>query len=258
MINGTDYFNLEGTVAIVTGASSGLGRHFAKTLAAAGCIVGIAARRADLLAELAAEIAADGGRAFAMPMDVTDPAAITAQLDRLAEAEGVATVLVNNAGLAAYHGFLDAPESETERVFSVNQNAVWSMAQAFSRRLVAAKRRGAIINISSITGLRAAGGTASYAVTKAAVAHMTRIQALDLARHGIRANAIAPGYFDTELNQDFLASEAGIKLTKRIPMRRTGRLEELDGLLLLLASERSAFMTGTVIPVDGGHLVSSL
>lgn len=252
------YFDLEGTVALITGASSGLGRHFARTLAAAGCAVGIAARRADRLKDLAAEIESKGGRALPMPMDVTDRDAIDAQFDRLGDAFGVPSVLVNNAGLAAYHGFLDAPAEETSTVFAVNQTAVWDVAQAFARRLVAAEMGGSIINIASVTGLRAAGGTASYAVTKAAVAHMTQIQALELARHSIRANAIAPGYFDTELNQEFLASDVGIKLIKRVPMRRTGRTEELDGLLLLLASTRSSFMTGAVIPVDGGHLVSSL
>lgn len=254
----TSFFGLEGTVALITGASSGLGRHFALTLSAAGCVVGIAARREDRLNDLAAEIESLGGQALPMPMDVTDPGAIGTQLDRLDNEFGTPAVLVNNAGLAANHGFLDAPGEETSAVFDVNQTAVWNVAQAFARRLVAAETGGSIINIASIMGLRATGGAASYGVTKAAVAHMTQIQALELARHDIRANAIAPGYFDTELNQGFLASNAGIKLIKRVPMRRTGRIEELDGLLLLLASNRSSFMTGAVIPVDGGHLVSSL
>ena len=140
----------------------------------------------------------------------------------------------------------------------MNQNAVWDMAQLVCQRLVKAKAGGAVVNISSITGLRAVGGAASYAVSKAAVAHMTRIQALELARYGIRVNAIAPGYFETELTQEFLSSEAGVKLRQRIPMKRIGRLEELDGLLLLLASDAGSFITGTVIPVDGGHLLSSL
>ena len=252
------YFGLEGTVALVTGASSGLGRHFAKTLASAGCAVGLAARREDRLAALAGEIGEEGGKAVPLPMDVTDPAAVEAGLDRLADEAGVAGVLVNNAGIASSHGFLEAPDEETRTVFSTNQTAVWNVAQAFAKRLVGAGKPGSIVNIASIAGLRAFGGAGSYSVAKAAVAHMTRIQALELARHGIRANAIAPGYFETDLNRGYLASEAGKKMAKRIPMRRTGRTGELDGLLLLLASDRSSFMTGTVVPVDGGHLVAGL
>lgn len=252
------YFDLSANVALVTGASSGLGCHFAQTLAGAGAAVILMARRADRLAALEAEIAAAGGRGLALQCDVTDRTEIAAALDRIEARFGPVDILVNNAGLAGGHGFLNAPEGETAQVLAVNQTAVWDVAQLVSQRLVAAGKGGSIVNISSITGLRAVGGAGSYAVTKAAVAHMTRIQALELARHGIRVNAIAPGYFETELTQDFLGSEAGTKLRQRIPMKRIGRLEELDGLLLLLASERGSFMTGTVIPVDGGHLLSSL
>lgn len=253
-----DYFGLDGTVALVTGASSGLGRHFAGTLAAAGCAVGLAARRADRLGKLAAEIEGRGGRALPVPMDVTNPESIAGGFKRLSDSLGLATVLVNNAGIGAYNGFLDAPPEETREVFAVNQSAAWNLSQTFASRLASGKTAGSIINISSIAGLRATGGAASYAVAKAAIAHMTRVQALELARHNIRANAIAPGYFETDLNRKFLASDAGAKLAKRIPMQRTGRIEELDGLLLLLASDRSSFMTGAVIPVDGGHLVGGL
>lgn len=252
------YFDLSGQVAVVTGASSGLGWQFARTLAAAGASVILMARRAERLAALQAEITAANGRALAVPCDVANRAAVSDALDAAHESFGLPRILVNNAGLAAGHGFLDAPEAETLAVTRVNQLAVWDVAQLFSQRLVAAKQGGSIINIASITGLRTVGGAASYAVSKAAVAHMTRIQGLELARHGIRANAIAPGYFETELTQDFLASDAGDKLRQRIPMKRIGRLDELDGLLLLLASDRGSFITGAVIPVDGGHLLSSL
>lgn len=252
------FHDLGGKVALVTGASSGLGAHFARVLAAQGCRVAVAARRADRLEALASDIAAAGGTALTVSMDVADSDSVQAGLARIDEAFGPVELLVNNAGLAAEHGFLTAPRSETDRVFAVNQTAVWEVAQQVCQRLVAAGRPGAIVNISSITGLRAVGGAASYAVTKAAVAHMTRLQALELARHGIRVNGIAPGYFETELTQDFLATEAGDKLRKRVPMRRIGRLEELDGPLLLLLSDAGSFMTGTVIPVDGGHLLSSL
>ena len=253
-----EYFGLDGTVALVTGASSGLGRHFAMTLAAAGCAVGVAARREDRLEDLAAGVGKLGGRALPIPMDVTDRKSVDGGLGLLSDTFGTPSVLVNNAGIAAYHGFLDAPADETSDVFAVNQSAAWNVSQMFAKRLAGNGAAGSIINISSITALRARKGAASYAVAKAAVAHMTSIQALELARHGIRANAIAPGYFETDLNREFLASEAGAKTVQRIPMRRTGRFEELDGLLLLLASNRSSFMTGAVIPVDGGHLVNGL
>ena len=252
------YFGLDGEVALVTGASSGLGRHFAVTLATAGCAVGVAARREDRLEELAAEVGKRGGRALPIPMDVTDRKSVDGGLDRLSDAFGTASVLVNNAGIGANSGFLDASADGTREVFAVNQFAAWDVSQMFAKRLADSGAPGSLINISSITGLRARMGAASYAVAKAAVAHMTRIQALELARHSIRANAIAPGYFETDLNRKFLASDAGAKMVKRIPMRRTGRFEELDGLLLLLASNRSSFMTGAVIPVDGGHLVDGL
>lgn len=250
--------DLTGRVALVTGASSGLGRHFAQTLARQGCKVAVMARRRDRLDALVREIEAAGGAALAVAADVADAGAIGPGLDAVEAALGPVSILVNNAGLASAHGFLDAPAEETARVTGVNQTAVWNVAQQVCRRLVAAGTPGTVVNIASITGLRAVGHAASYAVTKAAVAHMTRIMALELARHGIRVNAIAPGYFETELTEDFLASEAGERLRRRIPMRRTGRMEELDGLLLLLVSDAGSFMTGTVIPVDGGHLLTSL
>lgn len=252
------YFNLSGTVALITGASSGIGAHFARTLAAEGCTVALAARRAERLEVLAAEIAEAGGRAVPVQMDVTDPDDIAQGLDRIEAEAGPVRILVNNAGMAGRFPFLTAPRDETDKVVAVNQTAVWDMTQAVAQRLVAAKLPGSIINISSITGLRAVGGAASYAMTKAAVAHMTKLHALELSRHKIRVNAIAPGYFMTELTEEFLGSAAGEALRQRIPMKRTGTLDELDGLLLLLASDRSSFMTGAVVPVDGGHLLSSL
>lgn len=253
------YFDLQGHVALITGASSGFGAHFAKTLAAHGCTVGIAARRADRLDTLAEEIEKAGGVAVVLSIDVTDQDAVAKGMAELAKkAGGVADILVNNAGMSGRFSFLEATDDETDRVFAVNQNAVWDITRQFSRTLVDAGKSGSVINISSITGLRAIKGAASYAVSKAAIAHMTKVHALELARYGIRVNAIAPGYFLTELTHDFLRTQSGEKLIKRIPMQRTGRLDELDGLLLLLASDRGSFMTGAVIPVDGGHLVSSL
>lgn len=248
------YFDLTGKTALVTGASSGLGAHFAETLAAAGCVVGLAARREDRLSALTGRIAAQDGKAVILPMDVTDRASVEAGLDAL----GPPDILVNNAGMPATASFIDADDADTARVFGLNQMAAWQVAQAVCRRMIDARTGGSIINIASITGLRTVGGAASYAVSKAAVIQMTKVMALELARHDIRVNALAPGYFNTELNRDFIDSEAGRKMIRRIPMRRTGELHELDGLLLLLASGRSTFMTGAVIPVDGGHAVSGL
>ena len=257
-MNEYKYFNLEGRVALVTGASSGLGMHFAKTLAAAGCVVGLAARRTDKLDKVREVIEKNSGTAITLKMDVTDPEAVEAGVARLTEAAGVPTILINNAGTAAPAPFLEADSKETAQVIALNQTAPWTVAQAVCKRMVDAQVSGSIINIASITGLRTIGGMASYAISKAALVQMTKVLALELARHDIRVNAIAPGYFETDLNRDFLHSEAGQKIIKRVPMRRSGNPQDLDGALLLLASERSRFMTGTVIPVDGGHLVSGL
>jgi NAD(P)-dependent dehydrogenase (short-subunit alcohol dehydrogenase family) len=253
-----EFFGLDGVPALVTGASSGLGAHFARVLARAGAVVGLAARRAGRLEEVASAIAGEGGRAVPLAMDVTDAASVEQGLAAFEAAAGTPRILVNNAGMASTSRFVDAPEEEIDAVFDLNQRAAWRVAQAVCRRMIAAETGGSVVNIASITGLRPIGGAASYAVSKAAIVHLTQVMALELARHGIRVNALAPGYFDTELNRDFLASEAGQRLVRRIPMRRTGRPEELDGALLLLASERGGFVTGAVLPVDGGHLVSGL
>lgn len=258
MDNDLKHYRLEGAVALVTGASSGLGRHFATTLARAGAIVGIAARREDRLQRLADEIGDTGGRAIALKMDVTRQDQVDAGLDRLETEIGPVTVLVNNAGVVAGSAFLDTTAEEYDRSMDLNQRAVWLVQQSVCRRMVAAGLGGSVVNISSITGLRCAGGAAAYAISKAAVAHMTRITAMELARRGIRVNALAPGYFPTEMTEGFLASEAGQNLKRRIPMRRVGELHELDGPLLLLASPLGSFITGTVLPVDGGHLVTGL
>lgn len=252
------YFGLEDRVALITGASSGLGAHFARTLAKAGCTVGIAARRKDRLDDLTRTIETAGGKAVPIAMDVTDRDSIQAGLNTLTKAAGTPTILVNNAGIARSSSFLDATDEDTRALFDTNVQAVWDVAQLTTRAMIAANLPGSIINISSILALGTGGGVASYATSKAAVAHMTRMLALELAPNNIRVNAIAPGYFESEMTEGFLATEHGQKLLKRVPMRRHGKHEELDGLLLLLASERGSFMTGTLIPVDGGHLCSSL
>jgi NAD(P)-dependent dehydrogenase (short-subunit alcohol dehydrogenase family) len=253
-----EQFRLNGRRALVTGASSGLGRHFALSLAQAGASVIVAARSVDKLAETVAEIEAAGGKAFAVPLDVTDLESVKSGFDRIESAGGVADVIVNNAGLAVSRPLFEQTEADWDSVLDTNLKGAWLVAQEGARRLVAAKRPGSIVNIASITGERVAGGVVPYCTSKAGVMHLTRAMALELARHGIRVNALAPGYVQTELNRDFLASEAGERLKSRIPQRRFGLPEELDGPLLLLASGAGAYITGSIVFADGGHLVSSL
>lgn len=251
-------FSLAGRVALVTGASSGLGRHFARTLAQAGASVVVAARRIDKLADVVAEIQALGREAWAVPLDVTDAASVKAAFDALAAQGLTADIVVNNAGVAVSRPLLEQTEADWDGVVDTNLKGAWLVAQEAARRLVAAGLPGSIVNISSITGERVAGGVAPYCASKAGLIQLTRAMALELARSRIRVNALAPGYIVTELNQTFLASSAGERLRSRIPQQRFGRVEDLDGPLLLLASEAGAFVTGSVLAVDGGHLVSSL
>lgn len=251
-------FSLAGRVALVTGASSGLGRHFALTLARAGAAVAVAARRAERLAEVVAEIRALGRDAWALPMDVTHAASVRAAFDTLAGLAPVPDIVINNAGVAVSRPLLEQTEADWDGVVDTNLKGAWTVGQEAARRLVAAGRPGSIVNIASITGERVAGGVAPYCASKAGLLQLSRAMALELARQGIRVNALAPGYVATELNQDFLASSAGEKLRARIPQQRFGRPEDLDGALLLLASDAGAFITGSVLAVDGGHLVSSL
>lgn len=253
-----NYFALAGEVALVTGASSGLGRQFARVLAQAGMTVGIAARREDRLSVLQNEIEQAGGHAIPLVMDVTHSQSISEGIHLLAESAGSISVLVNNAGVAVPQRFIDADPAAVDQVFATNQRAVWDVAQQLCQHMRHHKVSGRIINIASIAGLRTMGGAASYSVSKAAVVQLTRLMAMELARDNIRVNAIAPGYIATEMNADFLSTESGQKLTGRSPMRRSGTPDELDMVLLTLASSINSFMTGAVIPVDGGHLVAGL
>jgi NAD(P)-dependent dehydrogenase (short-subunit alcohol dehydrogenase family) len=248
-------FGLDGRHALVTGASSGLGRHFAKVLAAAGAMVTVGARREAALAETVNSI---GARAQGVRMDVTDAGSI-AQAFAAAEGQfGPVTIVINNAGVTITKPALDVGESDWESVVDTNLKGAWLVARHAARRMIHHSVSGSIINIASILGLRVSGGVAPYAISKAGVVQMTKSLALEWARHRIRVNALAPGYIETELNDAFFSSDAGKALIRRIPQRRLGEAKELDGPLLLLASDAGSYMTGSVVAVDGGHLVSGL
>ncbi len=249
---------LSDRVAVVTGASSGLGRHFAEVLAAHGAAVACCARRREKLTEVVDAITEAGGQALAVEMDVTDRDSVADAFETADRALGQVTILINNAGMASTDRSIDLDPETWDRVMTTNLTGAWTVAQRAARDMVAADKSGTIVNIASILGLRQAGGVLPYAVSKAGLVQMTKSLALEWARHGIRVNAIAPGYIETDLNREFLESEPGQTLMKRIPQRRFGKQEDLDGVLLLLASEASGFMTGEVVAVDGGHLVNTL
>ncbi len=251
-----ELFDLTGEVALITGASSGLGERFAQVLAANGAKVVLAARRVDRLEALVSKIREHGGEAIAVELDVADQAAIAPAFDAAEAAFGTVTILVNNAGIDGSSAPLDMTPEQWRKVMAVNVDGVWFCAQEAARRLVAAGKPGTIINIASVLSFRAARTLSAYATSKGAVRQMTHNLALELARHNIRVNAIAPGYILTEINRDLFASPAGEKLIRRIPQRRIADASELDGTLLLLASSRaSGYMTGSTVVVDGGHML---
>ena len=240
--------DLSGRPALVTGASGGLGAHFARTLARHGAPVVLAARRVDRLEALAESIAAEGGTSGSV-----GAACATAEA-----AVGTVRIVVNNSGIARGDAALDVSEDDWDEVLDTNLKGAFLVARELASRMVHAGGGGSIVNVASILGFRAAPGLASYSASKAGLKHLTGALALELARHDIRVNAIAPGYIETDMNRDFFESAAGKAMIKRIPQRRLGRPEDLDGALLLLASDASAYMTGTTVVVDGGHLFSSL
>jgi NAD(P)-dependent dehydrogenase (short-subunit alcohol dehydrogenase family) len=247
--------DLKGKTALVTGASSGLGLHFATLLAGYGVSVVLTARRAQALEEACAAIRATGGSARAIQMDVTDAASVASALG---EAATDFDILVNNAGISGTARALDLDEAEWDGVLDTNLKGTFVAAQAVARGMKKAGKGGTIVNIASILGHRVAGNLSAYAASKAGVIQLTKALALEWAREGIRVNALCPGYFETDINRAFFASDAGQQLVRRIPQRRLGKLQELDAPLLLLVSAAGSYITGTTIDVDGDHLVSSL
>ena len=246
-------FDLGGQAALVTGASGGLGRHFALVLARAGAKVALAARRGDALEQVAAEIASFDGRAVPVIMDVTDPASVEAGV-RAAETElGAITILVNNSGIAVSGPVLGQAEEDWTRVLDTNLNGARQVAQAVAQHMIRLGHGGAIVNIASILGFRVRPQVSAYAVSKAALIQLTRSMAVEWARHSIRVNALAPGYIVTDLNRNFLSSPQGEEIRQRTPMRRFLDPEDLDGPLLLLCGAGSSGMTGSVVVVDGGR-----
>jgi 3-oxoacyl-[acyl-carrier protein] reductase len=253
-------FDLAGRVALVTGASQGLGRRFAMTLAGRGAAVGLAARQVDKLAELERAIAAEGGGAASVALDVTDHAGIERAIATIEAALGPIDVLINNAGVAVSKGVLEQTEADWDKVVGTNLKGAFFVAQAVAKRMVARDPRpacgGSIVNVASVLALDVVGHLAPYAASKGGLWQLTRTMALELARHDIRVNALAPGYIVTEINRDFLASPAGERIRQRIPQRRFGTPGDLDGALLLLASDASRYMTGSIIVLDGGLMLA--
>jgi len=247
--------DLDGKVALVTGASSGLGQQAALALAGAGAKVAVTARRTGRLEALAAQIADAGGQAMPYAMDVRDTAAIGGVVDAVERDMGAINILVNNAGVSVVKRPEDFTMEDYDYVLETNVKGPFFLAQAVGRGMIRRAKGGKIINISSMMALRVFGKLALYAMSKAAIAQMTRQLALEWARHDIQVNGICPGYIETEMNADLWQTPAGRGMIEAMPRRRIGTPEVMDGLLLLLASSRSDYMTGTLIPVDDGQVM---
>ena len=255
MTTATDRFSLQGRTVLVTGASSGMGRHFVDTLADAGARVICAARRKDSVEEAAHAIRERGGQAFAVALDIGNTASVTQAFDAAEKAFGTVDVLVNNAGQIVFAPFPDISDEQWENLFNVNVTGSMRMAREFAKRLIAAGKPGNIVNITSITGQLTKPYLSIYGSAKAALIQFTKQLAIDLLPHNIRANSIAPGYFRTSMVDWYFDSPEGKLEVENLPAKRVGRLEELDGPLLLLTSEAGSYLNGVVLPVDYGHVV---
>ena len=253
-----DRFRVDGKVALVTGAGSGLGRQFAVTLAEAGATVALAARRRDKLAETAALIEEIGGQSISVDLDVTDARSVTSCVRNVTSELGAPDILVNNAGIARQAFITDIAEDDWDAVLDTNLKGVFLVAQAVAREMIRSEKGGSIINIASILGIGVSKALASYIAAKSGVINLTKAMALEWTRANIRVNAIAPGYFVTEINQEAFDQGAHEMVKQAVPMGRVGEMAEISGPLLLLASDAGSYMTGSVLTVDGGHLVRSL
>lgn len=250
--------DLKGKTALVTGASSGLGTHFARVLARYGCQVVLAARGSEALATLKNEIGSAGGAAEIVMLDVRDENSVKAAFAAIDGLGVRLDILVNNAGISVAKPALDISADEWDRVVGTNLRGVFLVAQGAAQRMKRDGKGGAMVNVASILGHRVAGSVASYAASKAGVVRLTEALALEWARLNIRVNALCPGYIETDLNREFFESDAGKALVRRIPQRRLGEPKDLDGALLLIASDAGRYITGASLAVDGGHLVCSL
>ena len=255
--------DLSGRVALITGASSGLGAQFARVLSQAGAAVVLGGRRSDRLKELRAEIEGQGGDAHVVELDVTDLDSIKSAVAHAETEVGVLDILINNSGVSATQKILDVTPDDFDFIFDTNVRGAFFVAQEVGRRMVARARGaapgtytgGRIVNIASMAGLRVLSQIGPYAMSKAAVIHMTRAMALEWGKFGINVNAICPGYIDTEINHHHWSTEQGQKLIAMLPRKRVGDPKDLDAVLMMLASDQSHFVNGAVIAADDGFAV---
>jgi NAD(P)-dependent dehydrogenase (short-subunit alcohol dehydrogenase family) len=255
--------DLSGRVAFITGASSGLGAQFAKTLAAAGAAVVLASRRVEMLKALRAEIEAEGGDAHVVALDVTNVGSIEAALNFAEREVGPIDILINNSGVSNTQRLQDVREEDFDFIFNTNTRGAFFVAQAVGKRMLARAKdaqeagiqgfdAGRIINIASMAGLRVLPQIGVYCMSKAAVVHMTKAMAVEWGKHGINVNAICPGYIETEINQHHWESPQGQKRVNMLPRKRLGKIDDLDAVLVMLASPQSDFINGAVIAADDG------
>ena len=251
-------FSVAGAVVLVTGASSGIGEHFAEVLALAGAKVAAVARREDRLADLTRRVEAAGGTCLPLACDVTKRDSIAAAIEAAERQLGALSILVNNAGVVVSKPLFEHTEEDWDYVVDTNLKGAWLVARDFAHHLADRKRPGRIINISSVLASRTIGRVPAYCAAKAGLSHLTQVLAMELARYGILVNALAPGYVETDFNREYFQSEPGKALIRRIPLRRIAQPADLDGALLFLASPASAYVTGAILAVDGGHAVAAI
>ncbi len=250
-----DPFDLTGKTALVTGASQGLGARFATVLAERGAKVVLAARQVEKLETLKAEIERSGGVAHAVKLDVSQIDSISDCFEDTEQTLGPVDILINNAGVAISKSVLEQSENDWDRVIETNLKGAFFVAQTAAKRMAARGQGGSIVNIASVLALEVIGHLAPYAASKSGIWQITKTMALELARHQIRVNALAPGYIVTDINREFLEGPTGQQMVKKIPQRRYGDPADLDGALLLLASDAGRYMTGSILVVDGGFML---